>query len=426
MAVPMVKASPAFLASFSKRAIRSIGVPPEIKQGEGRVGMTPMGVAAIKQQYPNTVMNVFDRAGVNSGFSNEQYESAGAVVTGDLKKVWGSDMVIKVKEPLDGTSFGKADEFEMLEAFQPLLFTYLHLAADKMLAGRTAKTGATGLAYETVQKEDGSIPMLIPMSIIAGMQAPMMASSLGFPHGAMGQLMYGVSGVANPQNVFVIGGGIVGSYAAAVALGLNARVRMVDINPETPSAHLAKIAADSCYRLSPEMVRTVTIRESAPDMIEEGLEWANTIIGAALVPGAQAPKLVNDGFFRSTAPGKVIVDVSIDQGGTTSQSHPTSHAKPTYIVDNALKQHEYGDVDTPGTVMYCVANMPGMNPWSSTRALTATTLPYALAMLGGFDRAFEEHPELLGGINTHGGFITRSSVAGPLGLTSMLRELSEF
>jgi len=426
MTVAMVKASPVLLRSFSRRTIRSIGVPAEIKQGEGRVGMTPMGVAAIKQEYPNTIINVLDRAGIGSGFSNNEYENAGAVVTADLGKVWGSDMVVKVKEPINGEKYGKADEFELLTANQPLLFTYLHLAADQSLASNMARTGATGIAYETVQKEDGSIPMLIPMSIIAGMQAPMVASSLGYPHGAMGQLMYGVSGVAKPQNVFVIGGGIVGSYAATVALGLNARVRIADIDPSIPRMRLSRISDDSCYRLNPDVIRTVTFQESSPEAIEDSLNWANTIIGAALIPGAQAPKLVNDGFFRDTAPGKVIVDVAIDQGGTTSQSHATTHAKPTYIVDRDLKQHEYGDVSVPGTVMYCVANMPGMNPWTATRALTGATLPYILAMLGGFDKAFGEHPELVGGINTHEGYITRASVAQPLGLTSMLKELSDF
>lgn len=426
MTVAMVKASPALLCSFSGRTIRSIGVPAEIKQGEGRVGMTPMGVAAIKREYPNVTINVLDGAGIGSDFSNNDYENAGAVITDDIRGVWGADMVVKVKEPLDGSAYGKANEFSMLGAYQPLLFTYLHLAADQSLASSMAKTGATGIAYETVQKEDGSIPMLIPMSIIAGMQAPIQAASLGYPHGAKGQLIYGVHGAAQPQNVFVIGGGIVGSYAATVALGLNARVRIADINPTTPRTHLSNISHNSCYRLTDAMVKTVTFQESSPEAIEDSLKWANTIIGAALIPGAQAPKLVNDDFFRNTAPRKVIVDVSIDQGGTTSQSHATTHAKPTYIVDSGLNHHEYGDVSVPGTVMYCVANMPGMNPCTATRALTATTLPYILAMLGGFDKAFEEHPELVGGINTHQGYITRASVAQPLGLTSMLKELKDF
>lgn len=426
MPTAMIKASPALIRSFSGRTIRSIGVPAEIKQGEGRVGMTPTGVAAIKKGHPNVAINVLENAGIGSGFSNKEYADAGATLTRDLRGIWGSDMVVKVKEPIDGSGYGNVNEFGMLGAYKPLLFTYLHLAADRTLAENMARTGATGIAYETVQKEDGSIPMLIPMSIIAGMQAPMVASAIGYPHGAMGQLMYGVSGVAQPQNVFVIGGGIVGSYAATVALGLNARVRIADIDPNAPRMRLSKIADDSCYRLDRDTIRTVLFQESSPETIEESLNWANTVIGAALIPGAQAPKLVNDGFFRNTVPGKVVVDVSIDQGGTTSQSHPTTHSKPTYIVDKDLKQHEYGDVSVPGTVMYCVANMPGMNPWTATRALTATTLPYVLAMLGGFDKAFEEHPELLGGINTHEGFITREGVAKPLGLSSMYRALSGF
>ncbi len=269
--------------------------------------------------------------------------------------------------------------------------------------------------------------MLIPMSIIAGMQAPMVASSLGYPHGAMGRLMYGFSQAAEPQNVLILGGGVVGSYAAAVALGLNAKVRILDLNPAAPMNHLANIAENRDYRFSTMNIgEHLAFKKATDKNIEHGLRWANTVICAALIPGAPAPKLVNDDFFRNTEPGKVIVDVAVDQGGNSTQTHPTTHAKPTYIVDNTLKQHEFGDISVPGTVMYCVANMPGMNPWTATRALTSATLPYIIAMTKGFDNAFREYPELLGGINTHGGCITKSEVAVPLGLTSMLRELADF
>lgn len=423
----MVKASPALLRSFSARQIRSLGIPAEIKQGEGRVGMTPSGITSVLKIRPDMSVSVLSGAGIGSGFSDAQYEQAGAFITGDPNTVWSCDMVVKVKEPMDGSQHGKPDEFDMLNAYQPLLFTYLHLAADRDLASRTAKTGATTIAYETTQKEDGSIPMLIPMSIIAGMQAPMVASSLGYPHGAMGRLMYGFSQAAEPQKVLILGGGVVGSYAAAVALGLNAKVRILDLNPAAPMNHLANIAENRDYRFSSMNIgEHLAFKKATVKNIEHGLHWANTVICAALIPGAPAPKLVNDDFFRNTEPGKVIVDVAVDQGGNSTQTHPTTHAKPTYIVDNELGHHEYGDISTPGTVLYSVANMPGMNPWTATRALTSATLPYILAMAKGFGHAFEQFPELLGGINTHAGVITKKEVAVPLGLTSMFSELSDF
>ncbi len=408
--------------------IRNIGVVREIKQGEGRVGVTPAGVAAFTGM--DRTVYVEKDAGLRSGFSNQSYHDAGAKILTGPAAVWkNADMVIKVKEPLRYP----VNEFDFLRP-DLVLFTYLHLASGLDLARDTAASGVCGFAFETAQKEDGSIPMLACMSEIAGRMAPMEASAIGAPNGAMGLLMSGIPEIAERQNMLVLGGGNVGANAAMISLKLGANIRILDINEDRVWNNLERLAANnenyfdllSFGHRATKGSNFVEVGPSNEASITEGLDWAHTIIGAALRPGAPAPLLIGSDHFYAIQSGKIIVDVAVDQGGITSHTTATTHEKPTFIVDREGSVHPYGDIDTPGTVMYCVANMPGKHARTSTLSLTARTLPYALAMAGGWESAFEQYPELAKGINTLSGYLTLQEVAEPLGLMGIFKPLSGF
>jgi len=402
-------------------AVRTVGVLREIKKGEGRVGVTPEGVAAFRREGKEVVVE--HNAGALSGFTDEQYEAAGATIN-RREYIWGyTDLIVKVKEPLN-------EEFDLFQARgnNLILFTYLHLASDENLARRTAASGVFGIAYETVQQSDGSIPMLTPMSRIAGVMAPMEAAAIGTPQGARGILM-------SRQKVLVVGGGVVGSHAASQAANMGANVTVLDISVEKARANLTRIYSasmqeppypESVVNLHSEAYRRIRVLPNTDENLVHESGEADTIIGAALRPGAPAPKLFMGDFFRNVRPGCVFVDVAIDQGGMTAFSHPTTHYEPTFIVDRGLNVHQYGDVSTPGTVMYCVANMPGKHASTATIQLTDVTLKYALAISKGLGVAFGQFPELVGGVSTAGGWITHEQVAKPLGLMYMFKPITEF
>ena len=408
--------------------IRTIGVVREIKQGEGRVGVTPMGAAAFIAK-GRTVL-VQSGAGLRSGFPDKAYYDEGAQILTEAQQVWmNSDMVIKVKEPLRYP----IDEFGFLRP-EFVLFTYLHLASNVDLARDVAASGVAALGFETAVKEDRSIPMLACMSEIAGRMAPMEAAGIGAPSGALGLLMSGIPGIAERQNALVLGGGNVGANAAMIALKMGANVRILDLDVDRVWNNMGMLSRnkENCFEVLPFAHRYssagsnyVQVDASNESTIADGFDWAHLTIGAALKPGAPAPLLIKSDHFI-TAPGKIIVDVAVDQGGITSHTTATTHEKPTFIVDREGNVHPYGDIDTPGTVMYCVANMPGKHARTSTLSLTHSTLPYALAMLEGWEKAFETKPELELAINALGGFLTLEQVADPLGLMSTYKSLNAF
>lgn len=413
--------------------IQTIGVPGEIKPQENRVALTPHGAHRLSEMGMRVLVQ--SGAGLGSDFRDEEYQRAGAWIEPDVRQIFKkADMVMKVKEPIDPKDVkelkGRAgiyNEFEMLRPGQ-LLFTYLHLGAKKELALRMASTEATGIAYETVQLPDRSIPMLTPMSQIAGRMAPIVAAGIGRAMGSSGKLMCGVPGV-DPQNVLIIGGGVVGSNAALIALGMRANVRMLDLDPGTAFENFKRMMAENKLQLGmiDNPVSRMVFYPSNDGTLAESLNWADTIIGAVLVRGANAPKLVKQDFFKAAKPGKVIVDVAIDQGGMTAMSHATTHFKPTYIVDSGLNVHEYGDYSTPGTVMYCVGNMPGFHARTATLALTATTLPYAerIIRISYGALGWSDVPELKDGVNTFGGYITFKPITETLGIRTSF-EQAEF
>ena len=354
-----------------------IGVPKEIKNNENRVGLTPGGVAELKK-HGHTIF-VQHEAGEGSGFSNEEYEKAGAIVLPDIASIYAEgDMIIKVKEPIEA-------EYKLIKKDQ-LLFTYFHFASNKELTDAMVKTGAVCLAYETVEKEDRSLPLLVPMSEVAGRMAIQEgAKYLEKPMGGRGVLLGGVPAV-RPGKVLVLGGGIVGTQAAKMAAGLGAEVTLMDI-----SLPRLRYLSD----VMPANVRTIM---SSHYNILEAIKDADLIVGAVLIPGAKAPHLITKDMLKMMRKGTVIVDVAVDQGGCIETCHPTTHENPTYVIDDVIH--------------YCVANMPGAVPYTSTVALTNATLPYAIQLANkGWEKACTENPELRLGLNVVGGDIVYEAVA---------------
>ncbi|WP_026424988.1 alanine dehydrogenase [Actinokineospora inagensis] len=354
-----------------------IAVPREIKNHEYRVALTPAGAHELTSRGHDVFVEA--GAGLGSAITDEEYLAAGAKVLATADDVWAEgELVLKVKEPI-------AVEYPRLRAGQTL-FTYLHLAADEALTKALLAAGTTAIAYETVQTANGALPLLAPMSEVAGRLAPQVgAYSLMKPSGGRGVLPGGVPGVV-PAKVVVIGGGVAGVNAATIALGMGAYVEVLDTNVD----RLRQIDAQFNGR-----VRTVASNRYA---IERAAKEADLVIGAVLVPGAKAPKLISNALVAQMKPGSVLVDIAIDQGGCFEDSRPTTHADPTYPVHNAI--------------FYCVANMPGAVPNTSTYALTNVTLPYAVALANqGWHKALTNDHALALGLNTHQGHLTNAPVA---------------
>ncbi|CAB4331406.1 MAG: alanine dehydrogenase [Actinobacteria bacterium] len=358
-----------------------IGVPKEIKNHEYRVAITPAGVMELVRNGHEVFIE--QSAGVGSSISDAEYTAAGAKILPTADEVWATgDMVMKVKEPI-------ADEYSRMRNGQ-LLFTYLHLAADQKCTDALLKQGVTGVAYETVELADRSLPLLAPMSEVAGRLAPQVgAYSLMRANGGRGMLLGGVPGVP-PAKVVVLGGGVSGVHSAQIAVGMGADVTILDLN----IPRLRQI--DSQYH------GRIKTRASNAYAIEEECLAADLVIGAVLIPGAKAPKLVSNELVSRMKPGSVLVDIAIDQGGCFADSHATTHADPTYTVHNS--------------VFYCVANMPGAVPNTSTYALTNVTLPYAVALANkGWKQAIKDDKALALGLNTHAGKVTYGAVAEAFG-----------
>lgn len=359
-----------------------VGVPREIKPAENRVSITPSGVAALRREGHRVLVE--EGAGNGSGFTDEEYLNAGAELTPEHGEVFRrAEMVVKVKEPV-------AEEYELLCPEQ-ILFTYLHLAAEPELASALLRRRVTAVAYETVTGPDGSLPLLTPMSEVAGRMATQVGAWLLEKHqGGRGILLGGVPGVS-PADVVILGGGVVGTNAAKMAVGLGAHVIILEINPER-MRYLDDIFGGR--------VTTLTADHFT---IADAVRQADLLIGAVLIPGARAPRLVTEDMVRTMKPGAVIVDVAIDQGGSVETcDRVTTHEKPTYL------KH--------GVVHYSVGNMPGAVPRTSTLALTSVTLRYVLKLAGGFRRSVEGDPGLAAGVNTHDGHLTHPAVAAALGL----------
>ncbi|MEU5863959.1 MULTISPECIES: alanine dehydrogenase [unclassified Nonomuraea] len=359
-----------------------VGVPREVKNSEYRVALTPAGVHELVRH--GHQVHVEREAGLGSAIPDDDYAAAGAVIAPHADEVWATcDLIMKVKEPV-------AEEYHRMRKGQ-ILFTYLHLAASGPLTRALLDSGVTAIAYETVQNKDGSLPLLAPMSEVAGRLAPQVgAYHLMRSQGGRGVLMGGVSGV-RAANVVVIGAGVSGMNAAAIALGMQAEVLLLDRNIDKLRQ------ADMIYQGHCQTVASNTLE------VEKAVLEADLVIGAVLVPGAKAPMLVTDDLVSRMKPGSVLVDISIDQGGCFEGSRPTTHAEPTYRV------HE--------SVFYCVANMPGAVPHTSTFALTNVTLPYALAVAGkGWREAVRTDSALAAGVSTHEGRLTSRPVAEAHGL----------
>lgn len=359
-----------------------IGVPKEIKNNENRVSMTPAGVKELVA-HGHTVY-VQHTAGHGSGFADEEYEAAGAVILPGIADVYAiAEMIVKVKEPVE-------PEYCLVRPGQ-LLFTYFHFACDRALTDAMLASGATCIAYETVRDRHGALPLLVPMSEVAGrMSVQEGARFLEKPQGGKGILLGGVPGV-KPARVLILGGGVVGRNAALMAAGLGADVTITDISLPT-LRHLAEV-----------MPRNVRTLYSSRHNIEQELPSTDLVIGSVLIPGAKAPHLVTADMLRLMSPGSVMVDVAIDQGGCFETSHATTHSDPVYTVD--------------GIVHYAVANIPGAVPYTSTLALTNATLPYTLRLADmGWRAACDADPGLAAGVNIVDGRITFPGVAEAFGL----------
>jgi alanine dehydrogenase len=359
-----------------------IAVPREIKNHEYRVALTPAGAHELTSRGHEVVVEA--DAGTGSAIADEEYLAAGAKILPTAEDVWAEgELVLKVKEPI-------AEEYPRLRAGQTL-FTYLHLAADEPLTRALMDSGCTAIAYETVQTANGALPLLAPMSEVAGRLAPQVgAFALMRPSGGRGVLPGGVPGVP-PARVVVIGGGVAGVNAATIALGLGAEVHVLDTNVD----RLRQIDSQFNGR-----IRTVASNRYA---VEAAAREADLVIGAVLVPGAKAPKLISNALVAQMKPGSVLVDIAIDQGGCFEDSRATTHADPTYRVHDS--------------VFYCVANMPGAVPRTSTFALTNVTLPYAVALADkGWNAALNSDHALALGLNTHAGALTNGPVAQAHGL----------
>ncbi len=359
-----------------------IGIPKEIKNNENRVGMTPAGVSELSKR--GHTVYVQHEAGTNSGFSDEEYIAAGAQILPTIEDTYAiADMIVKVKEPI-------APEYGLIRKGQ-VLFTYFHLAADRTLTEAMVKSGAVCIAYETVEKPGRALPLLIPMSEVAGRMAVQEgARFLEKPQGGKGLLMGGVPGV-KPARVLVLGGGTVGTHSAMIAAGMGADVTITDIN------------LDRLRYLSEIMPANVKTLYSSEHNIRAELPTTDLVIGSVLIPGDKAPHLITKDMLKLMRPGSVMVDVAIDQGGCFETSHPTTHSDPVYTVD--------------GIVHYAVANIPGAVPYTSTLALTNATLPYATALAcKGWQKACKEDSALRLGLNIVEGKVTYKAVADLFGL----------
>lgn len=354
-----------------------IGIPKEIKNNENRVGLTPAGVAEMKKH--GHIIYVQTKAGESSGFNDDEYKEAGGVILPSIEEIYViAEMIIKVKEPI-------ASEYPLIKKDQ-LLFTYFHFASSEPLTHAMMERGAVCLAYETVEKLDHSLPLLVPMSEVAGRMAIQQgAKYLEKPQKGKGILLGGVPGV-QPAKVLVLGGGIVGTQAAKMAAGLGARVVIMDVSLQR-LRHLSDI-----------MPPNVTTIMSNHYNIREAIAEADLVVGAVLIPGAKAPHLITRDMLKLMRPGTVVVDVAVDQGGCIETCKPTTHENPTFIIDDI--------------VHYCVANMPGAVPYTSTLALTNATLPYALQLANkGWKIACKENEELKKGLNIADGKIVYKGVA---------------
>ena len=359
-----------------------IGVPKETKDQENRVALTPAGVTALSRHSHRVLVE--HNAGMGSGFTDEEYVSRGASIVSDPQDIyWASDMVVKVKEPLE-------PEYDMLRP-GVILFTYLHLAADAELTKSLLDHRVTSLAYETVQDEYRGLPLLAPMSEIAGrISVQIGAHYLEKQHGGIGKLLAGVPGVP-PGTVTIIGAGMVGSNAAQMALGFGAKVILIDTNigrlremEHVLSGHLVTVAA-------------------GVDATSHAVAESDLVIGGVLIPGAKAPKVVTRDMISNMTPGAVVIDVAVDQGGCIETCKPTTHSDPTYLVD--------------GVVHYCVTNIPGAVPRTSTEALCNVSLPYIEAIANyGLSESLGRDPVLAKGLNTFEGQVTNEAVADSLSL----------
>jgi alanine dehydrogenase len=365
-----------------------IGVPKEVKNHEYRVAITPIGVHELVAHGHEVFVE--KDAGIGSQIDDAAYVQAGATIIAAADDVWGqADLVLKVKEPV-------AEEYHRMREGL-VLFTYLHLAADQPLTEELLERRVTGIAYETVQLPSGSLPLLYPMSEVAGCLAPQVgAYALLKAQGGRGVLLGGVGGVANAK-VVVIGAGVSGQNAANIALGMGADVTLLDTD-------LDKLRM-SFWRYNNQVHGLASSKLA----IEQHVREADMVIGAVLIPGAKAPKLVSNQLVSEMKPGSVLVDIAVDQGGCFEDTHATTHDDPTYTVHNS--------------VFYCVANMPGAVPNTSTYALTNATLPYTVALANkGWQQACAEDPSLALGLNTHGGQLTNAPVAEAHGLESVTLE----
>jgi len=359
-----------------------VGLPKEIKDNEYRVGLTPAGVRALKDAEHEILVE--KSAGEGSGFEDSLYERAGATIIDSADAVWSkSDMIVKVKEPI-------VPEYPRMREGQ-LLFTYLHLAPDHELTKQLVDRKVTGIAYETITDRRGTLPLLTPMSEVAGRMAIQVgAHYLEKMSGGRGILLGGVPGVPAAR-VVIIGGGVVGTNAAKIAVGMGAHVTIIDNN------------LDRLRELDDIFLSKISTLASSAYMIQDAISQADLIVGAVLVPGAAAPKLVTQRMLKEVPNGAVIVDVAVDQGGCIETTHPTTHSNPTYYVE--------------GVLHYCVANMPGAVPRTSTFALTNATLPYALKLANkGFYEAIHSDAGLKEGVNTFGGHCTYEAVASAQGI----------
>jgi alanine dehydrogenase len=359
-----------------------IGILKEVKAEENRVSMTPVG-AEVMRHNGHTVL-VEKGAGSGSGFEDYAYAEAGAEMVEPAQEIFErSEMIMRVKEP-------QPFEYELVREDQ-IYFSFLHLAASEELTHELIKRRSINIAYETIQKADGSLPLLTPMSEVAGPMAIQQgAKYLEMAQGGQGVLLWGVPGV-DPGTVVIIGGGIVGIHAAKMACGMGAKVYILDMNLDR-LRYLSDVMPKNCFLLM-----------STPATIRDLITRADVVVGAVLIPGAKAPKLITRNMLKTMKKGAVLVDVSIDQGGCFETSRETTHSNPTYVVD--------------GLVHYAVSNMPGAVPRTSTIALTNATLPYAVEIANkGWKRAMKENPEIRLGANVVKGEVTCRSVADAFGL----------
>ena len=359
-----------------------VGLPKEIKDNEYRVGLTPAGVRALTDASHQVIVE--KSAGEGSGFEDALYQKAGAQIIDSADDVWGrAEMIVKVKEPIE-------PEYPRMREGQ-LLFTYLHLAPDRKLTQELLKRKVAGIAYETITDRRGGLPLLTPMSEVAGRMAIQVgAHYLEKMAGGRGILLGGVPGVPAAR-VVILGGGVVGTNAAKIAVGMGSHVTIIDNN------------LDRLRELDDIFLSKISTLASSAYMIHDAISTADLIVGAVLVPGASAPMLVTKNMLKDVPNGAVIVDVAVDQGGCIETTHPTTHSNPTYYVE--------------GVLHYCVANMPGAVPRTSTFALTNATLPYALKLANkGFFGAIRSDAGLKAGVNTFAGHCTYEAVAASQGL----------